>query len=114
MRLLALFWIALGMSAPVSAWAVHNTVHSVAQVNADAHHHHDDDGRISVHEHESDANPDGGHDHSPSMLLSAATVPDAHASVFNPMVLRQTYAILTSRGMEHHPSNGLRRPPRIG
>ena len=114
LRLFALVWLALGMSVPASAWAVHNTAHSVAQVGVDDHHHHDEDGGISVHEHEDDEAPDGGHDHMPSILLGAATVPDVGTIVSEPLVAPQMFAILLSRGVERHASDGLRRPPRLG
>ncbi len=114
LRLFVLVWLALGMSVPVSAWAVHNTAHSVAQVGVDDHHHHDDDGSISVHEHEDDEAPDGGHDHMPSILLGAVTIPQAGVSLTEPMVVRQIYTMPPSRGVERHASDGLRRPPRLG
>ena len=114
MRLFVLFWLALGMSVPVSAWAVHSSAHSVAQVGMDDHHHHEDDGGISVHEHDDDEAPDGGHDHMPSILLGAVTVPQAGVSLTEPIVVRQIYAIPQSRGVERHASAGLRRPPRLG
>lgn len=112
--MIVLAWIALGMAVPVSAWAVHDTAHSVAQVGIDDHHHHDDDGGISVHEHEDDEAPDGGHDHMPSVLLSAATVPDVQALVNEPLVATQMFAIPLSRRLERYASDGLRRPPRHG
>jgi hypothetical protein len=118
LQLFALVALALGMSVPVSAWTVHNAAHGAAQVSVDEHHHHEDDGGISVHEH--DANgpgneaPDGGHDHMPSILLGAATVPPAGVSLTEPTVVRQTYAIPPSRGVARHASDGLRRPPRLG
>lgn len=114
MRMLALVWMVLGLSAPVSAWAVHSKAHSVAQVGVDGHHHHDDNGGISVHEHENDEAPDGGHDHMPSILLGAANVPDVEALLSMPLVAQQMFVILLSHGSEYHVSDGLRRPPRIG
>lgn len=114
LRLLALFWLALGMSVPVSAWTVHEAAHGVAQVSVDAHHHHDDDGGISVHEHEDSEAPDGGHDHMPSILLGAADLtgtailPAPHAPV------RAMFAIASSLGVELHTPDELRRPPRLG
>lgn len=114
LRILALAWIALGMSVPASAWAVHSSVHSVAQVGMDDHHHHEDDGGISVHEHEDDEAPDGGHDHMPSILLGAVTVPQAGVSLTEPIVIRQIYTMPQSRGVERHASDGLRRPPKLG
>ena len=114
LRMLSLAWIALGMSVPVSAWAVHSSAHSVAQVGVDDHHHHEDDGGISVHEHEDDEAPDGGHDHMPSILLGAVTVPQAGVSLTEPIVVRQIYTMPQSLGVERHASDGLRRPPRLG
>lgn len=114
LRLLALFWLALGMSVPVSAWTVHNAAHGAAQVSVDEHHHHEDDGGISVHEHDDDETPDGGHDHMPCILLGVATVPQAGLSLTEPTVVRQTYAIPPSRVAKEHASDGLRRPPRLG
>lgn len=113
-RLLALVWLALGMSVPVSAWAVHNAAHGAAQVSVDEHHHHEDDGGISVHEHDDGESPGGGHDHMPSILLGVATVPQAGCSLTEPTVARLTYAIPPPHGIERHASDGLRRPPRLG
>ena len=112
--MVALAWIALGMSVPVSAWAVHNTAHNVAQVGVDEHHHHEEDGGISVHEHEDDEAPDGGHDHMPSILFGAATVPDVGTLLSEPFVAQQMFTILLAHGSERHASAGLRRPPRLG
>jgi hypothetical protein len=114
LRLFALVWLALGMSIPVSAWTVHNAAHRAAQVSVDAHHHHEDNGGISVHEHDDGETPDGGHDHMPSILLGAITIPPAGLSLTEPTVVRQIYPIPPSRGVERHASNGLRRPPRLG
>ena len=114
LRLLALFWLALGMSVPVSAWTVHNAAHGAAQVSVNEHHHHEDDGGISVHEHDDDETPDGGHDHMPCILLGVATVPQAGLSLTELTVVRQTYAIPPSRVAKEHASDGLRRPPRLG
>jgi hypothetical protein len=114
LRLLALVWLTLGMSIPVSAWTVHNAAHGAAQVSVDEHHHHEDDGGISVHEHDDGETPDGGHDHMPSILLGAVTVPQAGVSLAEPTVLRQAYVTLPSRVAKQHPSDGLRRPPRLG
>lgn len=114
MRLLALFWLAVGMSVPVSAWAVHSSSHSVAQVDVDAHHHHDDNGGISVHEHEDNEAPDGGHDHIPSILLGAVTVPDVGTLPSRPLVAQQMFVISLSHGSERRLPHGLRRPPRLG
>lgn len=114
LRLLVLVWLALGMSIPVSAWTVHNAAHGAAQVSVDAHHHHENGGGISVHEHEEDETPDGGHDHMPSILLGAVTVPQAGVSLTEPTVVRQIFAIPTSRGVVRYASDGLRRPPKLG
>lgn len=112
--LFALIWLALGMSVPVSAWAIHDTAHSVAQVGVDDHHHHDEDGSISVHDHEDNEAPDGGHDHMPSILLGAATIPDAGITLSAPMIARQIMATPSTHGLERNASDGLRRPPRLG
>ena len=114
LRLLALVWLVLGMSVPVAAQSVHNAAHNAAQVSVDEHHHHEDDGAISVNEHEDGEIPDGGHDHMPSILLGAVTVPQAGALLIEPTTVRQIYAIPQSRGVERHVSDGLRRPPRLG
>jgi hypothetical protein len=114
LRLLALFWLALGISIPVSAWTVHNAANGAAQVSVDKHHHHEDDGGISVHEHDDGEAPDGGHDHMPSILLGAITIPQAGLSLTEPTVVRQTYSIPPSRVAKEHASEGLRRPPRLG
>ena len=114
LRLFALFWLALGISVPVSAWTVHNAANGAAQVSVNKHHHHEDNGGISVHEHDDGDAPDGGHDHMPSILLGAVTIPQAGVSLTEPTVVRQTYAIPPSRVAEQNASDGLRRPPRLG
>jgi hypothetical protein len=114
LRLFAFAWLALGMSIPVSAWTVHNAAHGAAQVSVDEHHHHEDDGGISVHEHDDGEAPDGGHDHMPSALLGAVTVPQAGVLLTEPIVIRQIYTLPTSRSVERYASDGLRRPPRRG
>lgn len=114
LRLIALMWLALGISVPMAAWTVHDAAHGTAQVDVDDHHHHEDDGRISVHEHDDKETPDGGHDHMPSILLGAVTLSDAGVPVAAPIAGRQTFTIPPSRGIERYPSSGLRRPPRLG
>jgi hypothetical protein len=114
LRLLALVWLALGMSAPVSAWTAHNSAHAAAQVSFDEHHHHEDDGGISVHEHQDGEAPDGGHGHMPSHSISAINLPQSGVSLTRPTLVRQTYTIPPSRVAKQHPSDGLRRPPRLG
>ena len=97
---------------------MHEAEHGAIQVSVDEHHHHKADGGISVDDHNADKNggdaPDGGHDHMPSILLGAVTVPQAGVSLTEPTVVRQTLAISASRGTANHPSDGLRRPPRFG
>lgn len=114
LHLLALLWLAMGMTAPVSAWTAHSAAHAVAQVSVDEHHHHGVDGKISVHEHDDGEAPDGGHDHMPSLSLSVATIPLGGVSLTAPTTVRQIYMILPSALVERHPSDGLRRPPRLG
>ena len=118
LRLLALCWLALGMVAPVSAWSMHEAEHGAIQVSVDEHHYHKADGGISIQEHAADENggdaPDGGHDHMPSILLGAVTVPQAGVSLTEPVVVRQIFAIPASRGVVRYASDGLRRPPKLG
>jgi hypothetical protein len=114
LRLIALVWLALGMSVPVSAWTVHKAEHGAAQVGVGEHHHHNDDGGISVHEHYDGEAPDGGHDHMPSILLGAVTVPQVGVVLAAPPAFRQCYIIPQARGVERYASDGLRRPPRCG
>lgn len=114
LRLFALLWLAFGMNLPVSAWTAHNAAHAAAQVNVDEHHHHEVDGRISVHEPEDGETPDGGHDHMPCILLGAVADPHAGVSLREPIVIRLTFAIPQSRGVERYASDGQRRPPRRG
>lgn len=118
LRLIALAWLTLGMSVPVSAWTVHEAGHGAAQVSVDAHHHHDDDGGISVHDqdsegHSSDA-PDGGHDHMPSILLGALTVPDMGVAPSAPVLAQIAFVIPAASGVERDATDALRRPPRLG
>jgi hypothetical protein len=114
LRLLALLWLVLGMTVPVSAWTIYTAEHSAAQVNVYDHHHHNDDGGISVHDHEDGEAPDGGHDHLPSILLGVFTLPQAGVSLTEPNLVRQTYIITPSSGVEYHATEGPRRPPRLG
>jgi hypothetical protein len=102
------------MSVSVSAWTVHSAAHGAAQVSVDEHHHHEVDGGISVHEHDDGEAPDGGHDHMPSILLGAVTVPQAGVLLTEPIVIRQIYTLPTSHSVERYASDGLRRPPRLG
>jgi hypothetical protein len=114
LRLLALMWLAIGMSVPVSAWTVHEAAHGAAIVGVDEHHHHNDDGGISIHEHDDGEVPDGGHDHMPSILLGAVTVPQVGVVLAAPPFVRQSYIMPPSRLVESYASDGLRRPPRLG
>ncbi len=114
LRLLALVWLALGMSVPVSAWTVHEAAHGVAQVSVDAHHHHDDDGGISAHEHQDSEAPDGGHDHMPSILLGAVDLTGTVIVPAPPAPVRAVFTLTSSPGVELHTPDRLRRPPRLG
>lgn len=114
LHLLALVWLALGMSLPASAWTVHEATHGAAQVSVDAHHHHDDDGGVSVHEHDDGDAPDGGHDHMPSILLGAATIPDLGVALAVPELARMAFILPAFSGNKRHASEALRRPPRLG
>ncbi len=118
LSLLALVWLTLGMTVPVSAWTVHEGAHAAARVSVDVHHHHEADGSIAVHDHDTDGSggdtPDGGHDHMPSILLSAFAIPDAGFSLDAPLMERATYTMSQVRGVERHGTGGLRRPPRFG
>lgn len=112
--LLALIWLALGMSVPASAWTAHEAAHGMAQVSLDAHHHHDDGGQISVHDHDDGDTPDGGHDHMPSILLGAVIVPDMGVSLVVPEMGRMAFVLPVTSGTQRHATNALRRPPKLG
>ena len=114
LHLLALVWLALGMSVPASAWTVHEAAHGAAQVSVDAHHHHDDNGRISVHDHDDGDAPDGGHDHMPSIMLGAVTIPHLAITLSVPELARIAFIIPASSGVERYATEALRRPPRLG
>lgn len=114
LNLLALVWLTLGMSVPVSAWTVHEAAHGSAQVSVDAHHHHDDNGGVSVHEDDNGDTPDGGHDHMPSILLGAMTIPDLGVTLEVPELARMAFVLPAFSGNERHASEALRRPPRLG
>ena len=114
LRLLALFWLALGMSVPVSAWTVHQSAHAVAEVALDVPHHHETDGSVAVHDDGESDSRDSGPDHMPSIILGAVTLPDTGIVISAPIVERAAFTIPPSRGVERHASGGLRRPPRLG
>jgi hypothetical protein len=115
LRLLAFALLALGMGVSVSAWTIHDAAHSMAQISVDQHHHHNEDGSVSIHDHSDDEAPDGGHDHMPSVLLgSIAMLDDVGFALIAPDFARIGFTIASSNGIERYPSNGLRRPPRLG
>lgn len=112
--LLALVWLALGMSVPVSAWTVHQSAHAVAEVALDVAHHHETDGSVAVHnEGESDSR-DSGPDHMPSIMLGAVVLPDTGVAIAALITERTAYTTPSSRADKQHASHGLRRPPRLG
>lgn len=113
LRLIALMWLALGMSLPASAWTAHMAAHGAAQIGVDQHHHHGEDGAISVHDHDDGEDADGGHDHMPSILLGAIDMAHAAFALAMPALAKQLYAVPPSRALARHASDGLRRPPRI-
>ena len=114
LSLLALVWLAFGISSPVSAWTAHEAAHGAAQVGVDAHHHHDDGGKISVHDHDDGETPDGGHDHMPSILLGAVTVPDMGVMLVVPEMGQMAFVPPATSGTQRHATNALRRPPKLG
>ena len=114
LSLLALVWLALGMSVPASAWTAHEAAHGAAQVSVDAHHHHDDGGQISVHDHDDGDTSDGGHDHMPSILLGAVTVPDMGVMLVVLEMRRMAFVLPVTSGFQRHATNALRRPPKLG
>jgi hypothetical protein len=114
LRLLALVWLALGMSVPVSAWTVHQSAHTVAEVALDVPHHHETDGSVAVHDEGESDSGDSGPDHMPSILFGAVALPDTGIAIAAPITERATFTILSTRNMKQHPSDGLRRPPRLG
>ncbi len=114
LSLLALVWLALGMSVPASAWTAHEAAHGAALVSVDAHHHHDGGGRISVHDHDDGDTPDGGHDHMPSILLGAVTVPDMGVTLVVPEMGRMAFVLPVTSGTQRYATNALRRPPKLG
>lgn len=101
------------MSVPFSAWAIHDAAHGGAQVSVDMHHHHGEDGSISVHEHDDGEEPDGGHDHRPSILLGAINIAHSEFALATPSVAKQLYVVPPSQRLARHASDGLRRPPRL-
>ena len=113
-RLVALVWLALGMSAPVSAWTVHQSAHAVAKVSLDVPHHHETDGSVAVHDTGESDSRDSGPDHMPSILLGAVALAVADIEITTPIVERAAFIIPLSRSAKQHASDGLRRPPRLG
>lgn len=114
LNLLALVWLALGMSIPASAWSMHEASHGATQVSVDAHHHHESDGGISVHDHDDGDAPDCGHDHMPSILLGAVALADSAVALAMPAIEREAFSPALMHGVESHTASGLRRPPRLG
>lgn len=114
LRLLALVWLALGMSVPVSAWTVHQSAHAVAEVALDVAHHHETDGSVAVHDEGESDSRDSGPDHMPSIMLGAVALPDTGVAIAAPITERAAFTIPPSRVAKQHPSDGLRRPPRLG
>ena len=114
LRLFALVWLAFGMSAPVSAWTVHQSAHAVSKVALDVPHHHETDGSVAVHDSGESDNRDSGPDHMPSIMLGAVALPNTGIAITAPIVEREAYTIPPSRGVERYASDGLRRPPRLG
>lgn len=114
LRLLALVWLALGMSAPVSAWTVHQSAHAVAEVSLDLPHHHETDGSVAVHDHGESDSRDSGPDHMSSILLGAVALPDTGIAIAAPLTERAAFMIPPTRSAKQHASDGLRRPPRLG
>jgi hypothetical protein len=114
LRLLALVWLALGMSVPVSAWTVHQSAHAVAEVALDVAHHHETDGSVAVHDEGESDSRDSGPDHMPSILLGAVALPDTDFAIAAPITERTVYTIPPTRRAKQSASDGLRRPPRLG
>ena len=114
LSLLALMWLALGMSVPASAWTAHEASHGATQVSVNAHHHHDDGGQISVHDHDDGDTSDGGHDHMPSILLGAVTVPDMGVMLVVPEMGQMAFVLPATSGTQRHATDALRRPPKLG
>ncbi len=114
LHLLALVWLALGMSVPVSAWSAHQSAHAFAEVALGVAHHHDLGGDVVVHDHGENDSRDTGPDHMPSVMCGVAAIPDSYGALSAPVTERMVFAIPQSRGVERHASDELRRPPRLG
>lgn len=114
LRLLALVWLALGMSVPVSAWTVHQSSHAVSKVALDVPHHHENDGSVAVHDDGEGDNRDSGPDHMPSILLAAVALPNTSIAIASPITERAAFTIPPTRNAKQRASDGLRRPPRLG
>lgn len=114
LRLLALVWLALGMSVPLSAWTAHEAAHAAAQVALDVPHHHEADGSLAVHDRGESDSRDAGPDHMPSIMIGVADLPTTGIALIAPIAVQAIFAIPPSRGLEQYASDGLRRPPRLG
>lgn len=114
LRLLALVWLALGMSVPLSAWTAHQSAHAAAEVALDVAHHHEADGSLAVHDQGESDSRDAGPDHMPSIMIGVADLPTTGIALVVPVRVQATFAIPPSRGLERHASDGPRRPPRLG
>lgn len=102
------------MAAPASAWTVHEIAHGATKVGVDDHHHHEKGGEISVHEHDEGDVPDGGHDHMPSIVHGAATLPDSDAAVVALSIQQSRFAYFDTQEIGSSSPDGLKRPPRLG
>jgi hypothetical protein len=78
--MLAFAFVALGMTAPATAWDAHEISHFGNPVAIDEHHRHDDQGGQGSHGHSDEApaqdeDDDGGHDHMPSLSAGLSAIP---------------------------------------
>jgi len=105
--------VALGMGVPVTASSLHDASHAITNVSGDKHHHHDQDGQIAVHDHHEEEAPDGGHEHMPGVLLSAAALPSAEIAIAMPMMARPDYMLPAEPEIGPSLENSLKRPPRL-
>lgn len=105
--------VALGMGVPVTASSLHDASHAITNVSGDRHHHHDQNGQIDVHDHHEDDAPDGGHEHMPGVLLSAAALPAVDIAISVPMTARPEYMLPPEAEIGRSLANSLKRPPRL-
>jgi hypothetical protein len=115
-RMLLLVLVAIGMTLPASAWAMHEVKHAAQPVAANQHHYHDEaTGEIALHDHDDgdEQGSDRGHDHMPGLIAGLADLPAAQLDIAAPAPNAPLYFAHTERSGHAALADRLRRPPRF-